>query len=31
MKRWGLDSVAAWPRIDMLLSEREAELQANAR
>lgn len=31
MKRWGLDSIAAWPRIDMLLSEREAEQQANAR
>jgi hypothetical protein len=30
-KRWGLDSIAAWPRIDMLLSEREAELQANSR
>lgn len=30
-KRWGLDSVAAWPRIDMLLSEREAEQQANSR
>jgi hypothetical protein len=30
-RRWGLDSVAAWPRIDMLLSEREAELQANSR
>lgn len=31
MKRWGLDSIAAWPRIDMLLSDRQAELQANAR
>jgi hypothetical protein len=31
MKRWGLDSVPAWPRIDMLLSERQAELEANAR
>jgi hypothetical protein len=31
MKRWGLDSIAAWPRIDMLLSERESELQANSR
>jgi hypothetical protein len=31
MKRWGLDSVAVWPRIDMLLSERESELQANSR
>lgn len=29
--RWGLDSIAVWPRIDMLLSDREAELQANAR
>ena len=31
MKRWGLDSVSVWPRIDMLLSERQAELEANAR
>ena len=31
MKRWGVDSVAVWPRIDMLLSERESEQQANAR
>lgn len=31
MKRWGLDSIAAWPRIDMLLSEREGEQQANSR
>ncbi len=31
MKRWGLDGVVVWPRIDMLLSEREAELEANAR
>jgi len=31
MKRWGLDSVAIWPRIDMLLSEREGEQQANSR
>lgn len=30
-KRWGLDSVVVWPRIDMLLSERGAELEANAR
>lgn len=30
-KRWGLDSVTAWPRVDMLLSEREGELQANSR
>ena len=31
MKRWGLDSIAVWPRIDMLLSDREGEQQANAR
>lgn len=31
MKRWGLDSVPTWPRIDMLLNERQAELEANAR
>ncbi len=31
MKRWGLDSVAIWPRIDLLLSQRQAEQQANAR
>jgi hypothetical protein len=28
--RWGLDGVAAWPRIDALLSEREQELHSNA-
>ncbi len=28
--RWGLDSVAVWPRIDPLLSAREQELHANA-
>jgi len=28
--RWGLDGVAAWPRIDALLSEREQELHGNA-
>lgn len=31
MSLWGLDSIAAWPRIDMLLTQREAELQANSR
>jgi hypothetical protein len=31
MTRWGLDSVVVWPRIDAGLSDREAELQANAR
>jgi hypothetical protein len=29
--RWGLDSIVAWPRIDLLLTEREGEQQANAR
>jgi hypothetical protein len=29
--RWGLDSVVVWPRINLLLSEHEAEQQANAR
>jgi hypothetical protein len=28
--RWGLDGVAAWPRIDALLSDREVELHTNA-
>lgn len=30
-KRWGLDTVAVWPRIEALLEEREAELNADAR
>jgi len=30
-KRWGLDTVAAWPRIEALLEDREAELNADAR
>jgi hypothetical protein len=29
--RWGLDGIAAWPRIDSLLSEREQELHSNQR
>ncbi len=28
--RWGLDSVAVWPRIDAMLTERETELHTNA-
>lgn len=30
-RRWGLDTVVVWPRIEALLSEREAELNADAR
>jgi len=29
--RWGLDSVVVWPRINLLLSDHEAEQQTNAR
>jgi hypothetical protein len=29
--RWGLDAIGAWPRVELLMAESEAELQANAK
>jgi hypothetical protein len=30
-RRWGLDSIPAWPRIELLLETEQRELEANAR
>jgi hypothetical protein len=29
--RWGLNSISAWPRIEMLLTEQQREIETNAR